>query len=247
MADYRPQFRTTYNFGKKTLAERVSDTFYDSFRDKTWKDVKDDYIVTIKNDPVALKNDIKEHYPVYASMILGNAFGAIGNYFSAHTAAEQGQSHQFIELISYAFEYGLHTIISALTYVVLSRVKGDPWSKISTDAASLAVVTTPLQLGVYAPTRTFVADHNMNNGMHPEIATLSAQGELLIPYMVTAKLIFRAFASKVEAYFRPKIEMYIDKRKIRRESKKSEKILLSNKIKKDTGAGGLETVIERVS
>ncbi|MGV8141266.1 MAG: hypothetical protein ACP5NW_02365 [Candidatus Woesearchaeota archaeon] len=246
MVDYNPQFRPI-GIGNMPLIDRVSDAFWDGFNIERWKELKDDYLATTKDDGKRIKKDIIDHAPVYAAMVAGTGTSIIANYVGAQNATEQGYSHKLIEWISYAWELTFHAGISAATYFGVSKLKGIPKDKILTDIVALAAVTTPIQLGLYAPGRNILADYYMNNGMHPEIATLSAQGTLLVPYVLIAKSAFKKFSPKVEPYIRPKIEKYSNNSKKKIDKKIDKKTVLQKSVQKDVQVGDISEFIEKVS
>jgi len=244
MVDYKPQFRPIYNFGQKSLVERVSDAFWDSFnnrnwylRDKSWNEIKDESIKTTNNYSKRIKKDIVDHLPTYAAMTLGMGSSILGNYLGAQNATEQGYDHKFIEWISYGWELAFHTGISAATYATISKIRGVSWGKITRDLVELAIVTTPIQLGPYAFGRNSLADHFMNTGMRPDVATLSAQMSLLVPYVVTAKYTAKSLVPRVEAYLKKK--KYI-------KNNNHECIDIKKDFQKNVKSDNLETVTEKV-
>jgi hypothetical protein len=185
MVDYKPQFKPIYSFSQKSLVEKISDTFWDSFKDKGWRELKDDYIVTTSKDFRNSIDNIVNNKAANIALLVGMTTSMAANIFGAHYANQQGYDRGGIEWLSLAGEVAVHAGISIGAFIIASRSEGISWMGTFKRLGKVGLVTTPITWGPYALARNHIADSFMLNGMPPEGATPLAQLALIVPYALT--------------------------------------------------------------
>jgi hypothetical protein len=184
MVDYKPQFRPVY-IGHRSFVDKISDVFYDSFKDKSWREIKDDYVATTSKDFKNSIDTIVNNKAANVGLVVGMTTSMAANIFGAHYASQHGYDAKGIEWVSLLGEVALHTGVSATAFIITSRINGVSWKETARRLGKVALVTAPLTFGPYALARNHIAGEFMLNGMPPEGATPLAQLILIVPYALT--------------------------------------------------------------
>jgi hypothetical protein len=206
MVDYRPQFKPTYNFSKQTLVERISNTFYNSFRDKSCREITSDYITTTHNDIRFVYDNVKKNKAYAGALIVSVGLSALANFLEAKDADIQGYSVKAIEFRSLVAEITTHTLVSAGAFTAISRSEGKSWKRIYTDLKDILYASAVIALVIYPPIRNTLADFLMEEGMEPHKATFWSQISLTPAYYAAVIYSKNTMLPKVKSYLKNKKE-----------------------------------------
>jgi hypothetical protein len=240
MVDYKPQFRPidpTYTGA--SLVDRVSNAYYGSFKDRSWKEIRDDFVVTTRNDTKKTLNDIVENKILYASITAGVAVGVAANFIGAYICDIRGASHDIIEKVSLRAELIFHAVGYAGVYIGMGIAAGMSGRKIAKDLIKSLIIATPIATLPYPWVRNPLADLYMNLGVMPEKATVLSQITLLPAYAKAVKYAIKIFGDRVGEhmdiaeeridYIVDKVAEKIKRRKVLKNDKESLKPVRKNR------------------
>ncbi len=205
MGEYKTQFRPKYPsygsaFSNDSLVDKITNLFYNSFSNVTWKDLTDDFIVTTKNDVNKITNDLKDGKIIYTSIAVGVGTGVLANFTSAYIVDTLGGSHSLIENVSLGAELLFHASGYAGTFILMSKAEGKSKKEITKDLTRNTLISLPISIGPYPLVRNPLAEVYMNNNILPELSTVLSQISLLPFYAFAVKYSITCFGPKVDSY-----------------------------------------------